>query len=148
MHSWIRSVGLLSISGVLFLPGSMVEAKTTQKSTQQYVQPVAHNVNQSKLTKEQAFSIASEFVKEWPSMNPVLSDSSFKSNEDTDSSPTWSFTWESSDNIDRRKPYFLLVEINANSGELINYSFSHPSLLVTKGKEPIWNTISRGFHNS
>jgi len=126
----------------------MVEAKTTQKSTQQYVQPVAHNVNQSKLTKEQAFSIASEFVKEWPSMNPVLSDSSFKSNEDTDSSPTWSFTWESSDNIDRRKPYFLLVEINANSGELINYSFSHPSLLVTKGKEPIWNTISRGFHNS
>ncbi|ATO48682.1 S-layer homology domain-containing protein [Brevibacillus laterosporus] len=137
MHSWIRSVGLLSISGVLFLPGSMVEAKTTQKSTQQYVQPVAHNVNQSKLTKEQAFSLASEFVKEWPSMNPVLSDSSFKSNEDTDSSPTWSFTWESSDNIDRRKPYFLLVEINANSGELINYSFSHPSLLATKGKEPI-----------
>ncbi|MGG1442209.1 YcdB/YcdC domain-containing protein [Brevibacillus laterosporus] len=70
-------------------------------------------------------------------MNPVLSDSSFKSNEDTDSSPTWSFTWESSDNIDRRKPYFLLVEINANSGELINYSISHPSLLATKGKEPI-----------
>ncbi|QOS99113.1 hypothetical protein JNUCC42_22480 [Brevibacterium sp. JNUCC-42] len=63
MHSWIRPVALLGLSGILLLPGSIVEATTKSKLTQRDVQLIAQNVSTSKLTKEQALSIASEFVR-------------------------------------------------------------------------------------
>ena len=137
MHSLIRPIGLLSLSGMLLLSGSVVEANTNTKSTQQHLQPTAPLVSKSQLTREQALAIASEFAKEWSSMNPVPTDSHFTLNEDMNLSPTWTFAWESSGNIDRRKPFSLLVEINANSGELNSYSISHHSLLANKSKKPI-----------
>lgn len=137
MHSLIRPISLLSLSVMLLLSGSVVEANTNTKSTQQHVQPTTPQVSKSQLTREQALAIASEFAKEWSSINSVPTDSYFTLNEDTNSSPAWTFAWENSGNIDRRKSFFLLVEINANSGELNSYSISHPSLLANKSKKPI-----------
>nr|WP_258398926.1 YcdB/YcdC domain-containing protein [Brevibacillus laterosporus] len=70
-------------------------------------------------------------------MKPVLSGSSLKSREGSDSPSVWSFFWESSEHTDPRNSLKLHVAIDTNTGELVNYFLSDPSSLENQSKKLI-----------